>query len=339
MKGIWYYDEVFSRHNPGAGHPENAQRLSAIQRALEKSNLSDKLLFLPCPEVEESHVFQVHEKTHVQSILATRGKTHRFDGDTCASPDTVEALLKASGAVTSAVDQVIENKDSFAFCALRPPGHHATASRAMGFCFFNHVAIAAHYAIQKHGCKRVLIFDPDVHHGNGTQDIFYHRDDVLYISIHQSPFYPGTGSIDEMGQGAGKGYNINLPLPLGQGDEEYLFLSQNVLIPVIQKYKPDLIIFSAGFDAHAQDPLGQMNLTSQGFLNLYSPIIHLAQERKIPFFFALEGGYSPQALSESITLIVENLLNDNIPKLPVISANRHNQQIMDYLSENSDLLD
>ncbi len=338
MKGIWYYDKIFSRHNPGAGHPENVQRINAIQRSIEERSLDKKLHFLPCPEVDESHIFQVHETDYVQSVLATRGKTHRFDADTCTSPDTVEALLRASGAATSAVDQVIENKDSFAFCALRPPGHHATANRAMGFCFFNHVAIAANYATQKHGCKRVLIFDPDVHHGNGTQDIFYQRDDVLYVSIHQSPFYPGTGSISEMGQGAGEGYNINLPLPLGQGDEEYLFLTQSVLIPVIQKYQPDLIIFSAGFDAHAQDPLGQMNITSQGFLNLYSPIIQLAQERKIPFFFALEGGYSPQALSESIVLIVQSLLDEKISSLPAAPANRHNQKIMDYLSQNLKLL-
>ncbi len=210
--------------------------------------------------------------------------------------------LLAAGGVFNAIDRVVADLDS-AFCLIRPPGHHALREKGMGFCVFNNVALGARYAQNKHGLKKVLIVDWDVHHGNGTQEAFWHDPSVLYFSLHRYPHYPGTGSIEEIGGGEGRGYTVNIPLPPRCGDSDYIYIFKEVLLPIAKEFKPDITFVSAGFDAHQDDPLGGMNLTSQS----YGALTSLAKEFSKRIVSCLEGGYNLKALRESVLAHLDSL--------------------------------
>jgi acetoin utilization deacetylase AcuC-like enzyme len=224
-----------------------------------------------------------------------------LDLDTVASSGSFEAALHAAGGAVRAVDALLDGVAGPAFCALRPPGHHAEASRAMGFCLFNNVAVAARHALDRHGVERVLVLDWDVHHGNGTNDIFYASREVLYASIHQSPLYPGTGALGESGAGEGEGHTINLPVPPGSGHDEWLSLVQRVVVPAARAYEPGLVLVSAGFDAHRDDPLASCALTEETYAAMAATMRDLARELGVPLAIVLEGGYDLDALARSVS--------------------------------------
>jgi acetoin utilization deacetylase AcuC-like enzyme len=251
----------------------------------------------------------IHDFEYVKKIEKTAGHEVPLDPDTQASPRSWEAARLAVGGLLTCVDSVIDGKVANAFAFVRPPGHHAERARAMGFCLFNNVAIAAEYAIRQKNCRRVLIIDYDVHHGNGTQWSFYDRDDVFYISTHRYPFYPGTGARREEGEGKGKGFTLNVPFPGGEGDEEYLKVFDQEIIPAAVQFHPDLILVSAGFDAHRLDPLGGMNVTGAGFAGMTRSILeaasHVCHGRTI---LVLEGGYSLEGLQESVEKCLVTML-------------------------------
>jgi len=274
-----------------AGHPERPDRMTAALAGLQ----ADSSLY-QWPEVrpaEAAEVAAVHAEPHIRRIqqLAHQGGGW-LDPDTFVGPASYEAALLAAGATLEAVSDVLAGSQRNAFVIVRPPGHHATPSRGMGFCLFNSIAVAAHWAVARGGARRAAILDVDVHHGNGTQDIFLDRPDVLYYSTHQYPFYPGTGRLDEVGSGEGAGATINLPLPGGCGDQSFLTATDEVLLPALRRFKPDLVLVSLGFDAHWADPLASMRLTTQGYGRILLRIRSLADElcggRLV---FLLEGGY------------------------------------------------
>jgi acetoin utilization deacetylase AcuC-like enzyme len=236
-----------------------------------------------------------------------------LDVDTVASSGSFEAALHAAGGAVRAVDALLDGVAGPAFSALRPPGHHAEAARAMGFCLFNNVAIAARHALDGHGVDRVLVLDWDVHHGNGTNDIFYTTNEVLYASLHQSPLYPGTGALGESGSGAGEGHTINLPMPPGSGHDEWLSLVQRVVVPAGRAYEPGLILVSAGFDAHRDDPLAECTLSEETYAAMAAAMRDLARELGVPLAFVLEGGYDLGALARSVAATMKAAAGDETP--------------------------
>src|SRR3954468_1430108 len=254
-------------HDPGPGHPERPERLLAILANLRARPIPGTRWAPPTPAPREA-LERVHTRAYVDSILRLRGQSADLDPDTSVSPGSVDAALLAAGSAIDAVDAVMTGPAASAFALVRPPGHHAEPARAMGFCFFNNIAIAAAHARARHGCRRVLIIDWDVHHGNGTQAAFYSDSSVLFVSFHQFPLYPGTGAPRELGPGPGLGYTINLPMPAGMGDGDYAAIFDLVVSPIADACAPDLVLVSAGFDAHRADPLGEMRLTELGFRHL-----------------------------------------------------------------------
>lgn len=312
MREVFLYRHPsFLEHDPGAGHPECPDRLRAIDAELRDRGLDTKTRSKLPAQAERRHLCRIHDPHYVDAILALRGREFALDGDTHVSPGSVDAALFAAGAAIEGVDAVLDKTCDAALCLVRPPGHHAEKDRAMGFCLFNNVAVGAEYAIAEKGVRRVLIFDPDVHHGNGTQHAFYARSDVFYVSIHQFPFFPGTGSLEETGTGEGQGYTANLPFPPGMGDGDYLHVAKTLLLPLIDEYRPDLVLFSAGFDTHALDPLAQMELSYTGYQSLYTTILQSLEKRKIPYLFILEGGYALPVLGKTVADLVESLLAGN----------------------------
>lgn len=311
MEVYYLTDPLFYEHDPGVGHPENSQRLSAIERGIDQRGLRSRLLNSPFSPADLHHLTRVHFEDYVRFVLSTKGRSYVFDPDTHTSPLSVEAALLAAGACIKGVDLVLsQGRRATVFCALRPPGHHALRGRAMGFCLFNNVAIAAAYAMDRYGVSRIAILDPDLHHGNGTQEIFYDSPHVLYISTHRYPYYPGTGSLDEIGTGEGTGYTLNFPLPGGAGEETFIPILDQAILPALERYRPELIIVSAGFDAHKDDPLGDLALTTLGFCTFYSHLVAFCLANAIPFFFALEGGYNLKALEETVPLLLSVLLDE-----------------------------
>jgi acetoin utilization deacetylase AcuC-like enzyme len=258
-------------------------------------------------------ISRIHEPHLIGNLEATSGRAGWIDADTVAGPDSFEVARLAAGAAIAAVDAVIAGPSRRAFVIARPPGHHATPTKSMGFCLLNSVAIAAAHALHR-GLDRVAILDWDVHHGNGTQDAFYERSDVLFVSLHRAPFYPGTGASSETGAGAGKGFTLNIPLLAGTGDATYLHHMRNVVVPAIDAFAPELLLVSAGYDAHVDDPLGGMAVTESGFQAFTRVAIDLANRlcggRLV---LILEGGYDPPALARCVADAVEQLDTDNIP--------------------------
>lgn len=303
---VW--DDRYLLHETGPWHPESPDRLRAIKKVLTTRPIGKKVAHLEPRFATPEEISLIHDFDYVKKIEKTSGHEIRLDPDTTASPHSWEAARLAAGGLLNCVDAVFEGRFSNAFAFVRPPGHHAERSRAMGFCLFNNVAIAAEYAIRRKNCRRVLIVDYDVHHGNGTQWSFYDRNDVFYISTHRYPFYPGTGARSEEGAGAGKGYTLNIPFPGGEGDEEYLTAFSKEIVPVSLHYKPDLVLVSAGFDAHRLDPLGGMNITASGYGEMTQSLLEVARQTcGGKAVFVLEGGYSLEGLAESVERSLEVL--------------------------------
>ena len=303
-----YDDPIFREHDAGPGHPERPERLDAFRRGLREAGLEAGLTPLSVRPASPDELLRVHTPRHVAQIEATEGQNRRLDPDTAASPRSHAAALRAAGAVVDAVDRVLGGELDRALCAVRPPGHHATADRAMGFCLFNNVAVGAAHALAR-GLERVAVVDFDVHHGNGTQDIFWRDPRVLYVSSHQYPYYPGTGAVDEVGEGEGRGFTVNLPMPAGLGDTDYARAYREVVEPIARAFDPQLVLVSAGFDAHAKDPLAGMAVTREGFALLADVCVGLADgAAKGRVVAVFEGGYDLDGIAESAGALAGRLL-------------------------------
>jgi acetoin utilization deacetylase AcuC-like enzyme len=306
-------DPAVKKHDPGPGHPERAERFDAVMNRLESTGLLGTLSLLDVRSATEDELALVHSRQY--SALVERevaqGRRQLSTGDTDVGPHSIESAKAAAGCVLSAVDAVFSGSVTNAFCAVRPPGHHASAARGMGFCLFNNVALGARYAQHRYGAERVLIADWDVHHGNGTQDIFYRDGSVLFFSTHQSPWYPGTGDVSEEGEGRGAGKTINCPLPAGSGRTQILSAFQHRLLPAAKEFQPDLILISAGFDSRINDPLGLFLLTDEDFRDLTRLMTDFAAEccggRLVS---VLEGGYNLQGLALATEAHVRALLGE-----------------------------
>lgn len=300
-----FRSDAFSRHDTGA-HPENPGRMLAIDRELARRDLLAGRPIVPFGMATPEEIGRVHDPELLAALesIASQGGA-RIDSDTVVRPESVDVVRLAAGAGLAAVNTVLAGEASRAFVIARPPGHHATPSRPMGFCLLNTIAIAAAHAVVA-GAPRVAILDWDVHHGNGTQDIFYDRADVLYCSLHQSPFYPGTGSRQETGQGAGTGTTINIPLPAGSGDAVFQKHLEGTIAPVITSFAPELLLISAGYDAHEDDPLGGMTVTDAGFRQMATFAVDLATRVcNGRIVIVLEGGYDPQTLGRCVADAIE----------------------------------
>lgn len=307
MRTLLYTDPVFQAHNTGPGHPERSARLEAVLEALQLESLAEIERRAPIA-ASVDQLARVHQRDYVEATLAAmplEGSVG-LDPDTIVSPRSGEAALSAAGSVCAAVDAVMAGEADNAFCAVRPPGHHATPSRAMGFCLFNSVAVAAAHACEVHGLKRVAIVDFDVHHGNGTQDIFWDSQRVFYLSSHQSPLYPGTGSPGERGA---SGNIVNLPLPANSGSESMQDVYVETGLPALREFRPELLLVSAGFDAHKQDPLAGLNWLEEDYAWISARLLEVADEfcagRLVS---SLEGGYNLEALGRSVATHVGSLL-------------------------------
>ena len=296
-------DSVFERHDPGPGHPESVSRYKAITRVLEESNLPKKCKTVKLRKATDSEILGCHTAKYLDIIKSDifDKKTELSTGDTSLSEKSLEVALFATGSVLESIDLVLKGDSKNAFCALRPPGHHATADRGMGFCIFNNVAVAARYAQSKYGLDRVAIIDWDVHHGNGTQDIFYNDGSVFYFSTHQSPWYPGTGAANERGDGKGEGTTMNRPLPSGSGFKEIGPCFREDFTEKMQKFKPDIILISAGFDSRIDDPLGHFTLTDKQFIELTKILLDIADKYcEGRLISMLEGGYNVEGLASAV---------------------------------------
>ncbi len=299
---------IYREHDMGIYHPESPERLLAIERAINEEIFKEPLIEIPPRPALTKELQRVHSLSYIHQISSTAGKNVRLDPDTSTSPKSYDAALMAAGGVIEAVNWVLDKRVDQAFALVRPPGHHAEDDRAMGFCLFNNVAIAAKHALEDKKLKRILIVDWDLHHGNGTQNAFYSDARVLYFSTHQYPYYPGTGSLQEIGEGEGEGYTVNIPLSTGNGDEEYANLFRHILVPVAKSFQPDLILVSAGFDIHRGDPLGGMNVTETGFARLAHIILNLANETcEGRLVFTLEGGYNVEGEARAVVKIIHTL--------------------------------
>jgi acetoin utilization deacetylase AcuC-like enzyme len=294
----------FVDHVTPVGHPERPERAEVLQAVAASFKESGGELIEPRLATDED-LLRVHTDEHVEAIKATRGKASMIDEDTFTSPDSEEVARLAAGAVLTGVDRVLDGpKGSRALALVRPPGHHAEADRAMGFCLYSNIAVGAAYA-RSRGCDRVAIVDYDVHHGNGTQWIFYEDPTVLFISSHQFPFYPGTGASTEKGRGAGLGFTLNLPLDAGTQDAEIEQEYATQVIPALRAFKPDLLMVSAGFDAHEMDPLGQLRMTTAGFGRLTQMLVSAADELcEGKIVLVTEGGYDLKALGDSLNAVI-----------------------------------
>jgi acetoin utilization deacetylase AcuC-like enzyme len=304
--GLYLAHPSSLEHDTGS-HPENAARLRAIEAALDQAAWP-ALERVEAPAATREQLRRVHSDEHIDAIeaISSRGGG-LIDVDTVASERSFEAALHAAGGAAHAAERLLAGDDRFAFCGLRPPGHHAEASRAMGFCLFNNVAVAATQALAAANAERVLILDWDVHHGNGTEAIFAGSDRVLYASIHQWPLYPGTGSADYVGQGKGEGYTVNLPVPPGSGSAEFLSLVQHVVAPIAGAFRPDLVAISAGYDAHRDDPLADCLVETAAYAEMAATMRETAAELGAPLLVCLEGGYDRAALAASVLATIEAL--------------------------------
>jgi len=305
------YHTDYLKHDMGAGHPESPERLRAIVARLDQGGVMPRLVRIDPVAAADEWITQVHKPSYVAALKQHAPDTGRvmLDADTSMSPGSLPAAYLAAGGALAAADAIMAGRVDNAFCAVRPPGHHAEQDRAMGFCLFNNVAIAARYFQRRHGLARVLIVDWDVHHGNGTQHSFDDDSSVLFFSTHQYPHYPGTGRATERGCGKGEGATINVPMEVGEGDEAYLAVFQKVLVPAADDFKPDVVIISAGFDAHRDDPLASMGLTETGYAELTRVVARIARRHsKGRILSSLEGGYNLQALSASVEQHVTALL-------------------------------
>ncbi|SDX63492.1 histone deacetylase family protein [Halobellus clavatus] len=301
------YSETCLAHDTGERHPETADRLRAIKRALAKRHGVE---YVEADAATDESVASVHEDDYVAEIREfCEDGGGNWDPDTVASGDTWDAALTSAGLAQWAAEAAVSGADGrdTPFSIGRPPGHHAVADDAMGFCFINNAAVAAQTLLDdpEADVDRAVIFDWDVHHGNGTQDIFYEQGDVLYASLHEEGLYPGTGEVDETGLGDGEGSTLNVPLAAGAGDADYLLVVEELLRPVVERYDPDLFIVSAGFDAHRHDPISRMRVSTEGYALLTDRVRSLADDVDAGLAFVLEGGYGLDTLSEGVAIVHE----------------------------------
>ncbi len=307
----FHYDDLYLTHDTGEGHAERPARLTAVIDRLRGAEWYSDLYQIPLRAADAPELELVHDPAYVALARAEiEGGARRLStGDTNVSAESYRVSAHACGAVLEAVDAVVDGRVKNAFCAVRPPGHHATQDRGMGFCVFNGVAVAARYAQVAHGIERVLIVDWDVHHGNGTQDIFYADGSVFYMSTHQSPFYPGTGAIEETGEGPGSGFTMNRPFAEGAGDAEVVGAFRDDLLPAAMEFAPDLVLVSAGFDARHGDRLGGFEVTDEGFRELTRIMLQIADASSGGRLVSmLEGGYTPEGLASAAHAHLDELV-------------------------------
>ena len=318
MKVGFVYDPIYLRHDTGQ-HVENAKRLEAIISHLEQTGLKQQLALIKPRAATTEELLLVHDQQYILHIKDVAQKGGGWlDADTLMSADSYEAALYAAGGVIRATKAVMDGEIDTVFALVRPPGHHATYEQAMGFCLFNNVAIAAKCALTNYALGRILIVDFDVHHGNGTQATFYDDSRVLYISVHEYPFYPGTGNIKETGSGTAEGTTINIPLPAGSDDTKYLEVFEQIIVPAAIRFKPQLILVSAGYDAHWADELALMQVSVTGFAQMVKIIKGLGDELCDGHLaFSLEGGYNLTVLSASIKATFDMLLGNTAIEDPL----------------------
>ncbi|MEZ5941836.1 MAG: histone deacetylase [Planctomycetaceae bacterium] len=306
---LLFQDDLFEQHDTGQ-HPEHAGRLKAIRKQLAESGVSARCEQGAIREVTNAELTAIHPTAHVELVQRTANSGGgRLDANTVCSPHSYDVARAAAGVACAAVDAVCTGTSQFAMGLVRPPGHHALQSKAMGFCLFNNIAVAAAHALTQHELNHVLIVDWDVHHGNGTEAIFYDREDVTFFSIHRYPFYPGTGAKSDTGTGAGLGSTFNVPVKFGTSRSDYLDAFQHALEAAAEQCKPQLVLLSAGFDAHRLDPIGSLGLETEDFADLTLRVVDVAnthcQGRLVSL---LEGGYNVDALADSVQLHIETLL-------------------------------
>ncbi len=333
MKVGYFYSPIFLKHS-SAGHPEAPQRLEAIMQVWQDTHLLDKLVALEPTAADNDQILRVHSLKHLNMMEnADRRGGMQIDGDTYMNEYSHQAALLSAGAAINAVDAVMNGVVDASVSIARPPGHHATRDLAMGFCLFNNIAIAAQHAIDVYGLERVLIMDFDVHHGNGTQDIFYSSPQVYYFSAHRYPFYPGSGHWRDIGAEEGRGFTFNVPLPHSVGNEQFARVFDDLLYPAMARYQPQLVLVSAGYDAHWADPLGALTLLDATGYAYMTRVLHsiardFAQGR---IAFILEGGYNFDALGWSTHATVEALFGNSVTEDPIGAPPREERDISDLI--------
>lgn len=309
-----YRDNLFLEHEPGFGHVESPDRLRVIYDELDEAETGSELIYPGFDPASLDVIALNHTRDLINRVEDTQGREHDFlDADTQTSASSFSAACLAAGAVVDGIGRIVDGEVDNGFCLVRPPGHHAEKDRSMGFCLFNNVAVGAKWAIKELGLDRIFIFDWDLHHGNGTQHSFYDTDQVFYCSTHQYPFYPGTGSLAETGEGAGEGYTLNIPLPGGQGDQEFMRICREIVAPVVWTYRPELILVSCGFDIYGGDPLGSMRVSPTGFARMTAIMQQLADEvcgGRI--LVSLEGGYNLTAMRDGAMAVLTELYGEKL---------------------------
>jgi len=334
-----FKNDLFLKHDPGQNHPERIDRLRVIYSFIENPDVRNKFVFPSFSPAEIDDIERNHAKSLVERVADTAGKTYDFlDQDTATSARSYEAARYAAGSVMKGVDLLMTGEIDNGFALVRPPGHHAERDRSMGFCLFNNIAVAAWYARQKYGLARVLIVDWDLHHGNGTQFSFYNSPETLYISTHQYPYYPGTGSLEEVGTGQGEGYTVNIPLPGGLGDEDYAAIFNDIVVPVGKAYNPQLILVSAGFDIYHGDPLGSMSVGTAGFSYMTRSLVQLAGEVcDGRVLVTLEGGYNLKGQRDGALAVLSELLGRPLDdgEEYYLSDDQYNQLAAAHLTHNA----
>jgi acetoin utilization deacetylase AcuC-like enzyme len=301
-------DDIYLQHITDDFHPENAGRLVSIYGMISSMDQTG-LVYVPTRPATHAEIGLIHEAHYIQAVFDTKGKAQRrLDPDTVTSPRSYEAACAAVGGVLELADALLTDRIDSGIALVRPPGHHAEAGRSMGFCIFNNIAVAARYVQRRHGLKRVLIIDFDLHHGNGTQHSFYNDPSVLYMSTHQYPFFPGTGWYSEVGEKEGKGYTVNVPLASGMDDADYVHVFERIILPVSRLFQPEMVLVSAGFDIHRNDPLGGMAVTEAGFARMTRILLEIAEVAcSGKLLLVLEGGYNIEALTNSVKTTIQEL--------------------------------
>jgi acetoin utilization deacetylase AcuC-like enzyme len=313
MSTGYVYDPLYLEHNR-VGHVECRERLETTMQVLRERGLLERMVEVRPTQVSMDHLLAIHHEHYVKLVreVSERGGGH-LDPDTYVNDRSFDVALLAAGGLLNLVDAIVSGEVANGFALVRPPGHHALRGRGMGFCLFNNIAVASAYALQHGGLSRVLIVDFDLHHGNGTQEIFYDTSQVLYFSTHQYPYYPGSGHWSEIGEGDGQGYTVNVPLPAGVGDEGYERVFDEILYPLAERYRPEIILVSVGYDAHWADPLGMMSLSTTGYAHLTRTLNEMAEELcDGRLAFTLEGGYDLRATSCSIAATLQALIGDEV---------------------------